>query len=370
MADKIKRRAFLTGTAAAGAAAASFTFAAPAAISKERYQWKMVMTWQKALPGLGKGAVRLANRITKLSEGRLTVKPYGGGELVPAMGVFDAVSQGTAEMGHCAPYYWLNKSRAAAFFCSVPGGLTAQEMCGWVYFGGGQKLWDELYAPFGLKSFPAGSTGTQMGGWYNREINTVEDLKGLKIRMPGLAGEVVSRLGASSQTIPPQELFTSMQSGYIDALEWVGPWNDMSLGFHKVSKYYYGPAFHEGGPLLELMVNKKAYDALPKELQQIVKIACATETQLMTSEYHANNIRSFEVLKKEGTSDIRIFPEEVLKTLFAESDAVVADVANDDVMSKKIFESYSQYREQSRQMAPFAELGFMQARQMKQPAGK
>ena len=189
------------------------------------------MTWQKSLPGLGTGAVRLANRITALSEGRLEVKPYGSGELVPAFGVFDAVAQGTAEMAHAAPYYWLNKNRASAFFCTVPGGLTAQEQNTWLYFGGGQKLWDELYSGFGLKSFPAGNTGSQMGGWFNREINQVEDLKGLKMRIPGLGGEVLNRLGGSSQTIPSQELFTAMQSGVIDALEWVGPWNDMALDF-------------------------------------------------------------------------------------------------------------------------------------------
>ena len=164
---KLKRRSFITGAAASAVAVGASSFPSPA-IAKGNREWKMVMTWQKVLPGLGTGAVRLANRITKLSEGKLTVKPFGGGELVPAMQVFDAVSQGTAEMGHCASYYWLKKNKAAAFFCSVPGGLTAQEQNAWIYFGGGQKLWDELYAEFGLKAFPAGNTGTQMGGWYNK----------------------------------------------------------------------------------------------------------------------------------------------------------------------------------------------------------
>ena len=358
MTKNIKRRAFLAGTVAAGAAA---SFPSPA-ISSGKRQWKMVMTWQKVLPGLGTGAVRLAKRITSLSGGQLEIKVYGGGELVPALEVFDAVSQGTAEMGHAAPYYWLSKSKATGFFCGVPGGLTAQEQNGWLYFGGGKRLWDELYAKFGLIAFPAGNTGCQMGGWFNKEVKSPEDIKGLKMRIPGLAGEVFSKLGGSAQVIPPQELFTSMQSGLIDALEWVGPWNDMSLGFHKVSKYYYGPAFQEGGPTLELMVNKKAFDELPKDLQRIVKIACATENDLMLAEYHANNIRAFQTLKNEHKVDIRRYPDSVLKALFSTAQEVVASVANEGELEKKIFESYKSYRDKTIAMSPFTELGFMQAR--------
>ena len=204
MAKKHNRRKFLkslAGATAAGIAAGSFP---KPAIAKGKREWKMVMTWQKVLPGLGTGAMRLANRITALSDGKLTIKAYGGGELVPALSVFDAVAEGTAEMGHSAPYYWLNKNRSTAFFCAVPGGMTAQEISAWVYFGGGQQLWDELYAPFGLKAFPAGNTGAQMGGWFNRELKTIEDIKGLKMRMPGLGGEVLNRMGGSAQTIPPQ----------------------------------------------------------------------------------------------------------------------------------------------------------------------
>jgi len=360
----LKRRKFITGAAAGAAAVGASTFPAPAIASGNR-EWKMVMTWQKVLPGLGTGAVRLANRITKLSEGKLTVKPFGGGELVPAMQVFDAVSQGTAEMGHCASYYWLNKNKAAAFFCSVPGGMTAQEQNAWLYFGGGQKLWDELYAEFGLKAFPAGNTGTQMGGWYNKPINDVSDIEGLKIRMPGLAGEVIKRLGGNAQTIPPQELFTSMQSGVIDALEWVGPWNDIALGFHRVAKHYYGPGFHEGGPTLELMVNKKAYDELPKELQRVVKTACATENILMEAEFYANNLKSYQLLKYKHKVDIRKFPKDVLKAFYKISEEVVAEVANEGTLSKRIYESYTKFRKYSMEMSEVAELGFMNGRNIK-----
>lgn len=360
MSKIINRRAFVAGTAAAGIAAAS-SFPKPA-IASGKMQWKMVMTWQKVLPGLGTGAMRLAKRITALSDGKLEIKPYGGGELVPAMGVFDAVSQGTAEMGHAAPYYWLNKSKATGFFCGMPGGLTAQEQNGWLYFGGGKQLWDELYAKFGLVAFAAGNTGCQMGGWYNKEINTSDDLKGLKMRMPGLGGEVFSKLGGSAQVIPPQELFTAMQSGVIDALEWVGAWNDMSLGFHRVSKYYYGPAFQEGGPTLELMINKQAFDGLPKDLQNVVKVACAAENDIMTAQYHANNARAFQVLRKKYKVDIRKYPDEVLKAFFDKAKEVVADIANEGDIEKRIHDSYMKYRKYAVEMSPYAELGFMQAR--------
>jgi TRAP-type mannitol/chloroaromatic compound transport system substrate-binding protein len=355
---KIDRRKFLTGV---GAVVAGAAVSSPA-IAKGVIEWKMVMSWPKTLPGLGTGAVRLAKRITKMSEGRLMVKAYGAGDLVPALQVFDAVSQGTAEMGHTAPYYWLNKSRSSAFFCTIPGGLTAKEQNAWLYFGGGQKLWDELYAQFGLRSFAAGNTGTQMGGWFNREINGVEDLKGLKMRMPGLGGEVLNRLGGSAQNIPAAELYTSLQQGLIDAVEWVGPWNDLALGFHDVAKYYYGPGFHEGGPTLELMVNKKAFDALPKHLQTIVKTACATENILMEAEYYRNNLVSYQALKHEHKVDVRVFPDAVLKKFYEVSEEVAAETAEAGDLEKRIFESYHKFRKASIEMAPVSEYGFMRAR--------
>ncbi len=356
----INRRSLLTG--AVGAVAVS-TLPKPA-IAKGLHEWKMVMTWQKVLPGLGTGAVRLGKRITALTEGRINVKIYGSGELVPPLQVFDAVASGTAEIGHGAPYYWLNKHPSTAFFCAVPGGLTAQEQNAWLYFGGGQQLWDELYAQFGLKAFPAGNTGVQMGGWFNRELNSVDDIKGLKMRMPGLAGQVINRLGGSAQTIPAQELFTSMQSGVIDALEWVGPWNDIALGFHRVSKYYYGPGFHEGGPTLELMINKDVWDALPKDLQRIVKTACATENDVMAAEYYANNIRAFQQLKTTHNVDIRQYPKEILQALYRTSEDVVADTAKEDKMARKIYDSYSKFRKELLAMSDVTEYGFMHARKI------
>jgi len=362
--NNIKRRKFILGAAATTAGVVASNFPKPAIASGKR-EWKMVMTWQKTLPGLGTGAVRLAKRITALSEGRINVKFYGSGELVPALETFNAVSQGVAELGHSASYYWLNKNKSSAFFTAVPGGLTAQELNAWIYFGGGQKLWDELYAPFGVKPFPAGNTGAQMGGWFNKEINETADLKGLKMRIPGLAGDVLNRLGGSSQTIPAQELYTSIQSGVIDALEWVGPWNDIALGFHKVAKYYYGPGFHEGGATLECIVNKKAYDDLPKDLKRVIKTACAVENSLMAAEYYSNNIKSFNLLKTKYDVDIRSYPEDVLRSFYKTSEEVVAETAKIGDINRRIYESYNNFRKYSMDMGDVSENGFMNARKIK-----
>jgi TRAP-type mannitol/chloroaromatic compound transport system substrate-binding protein len=362
MSKKTDRRQFLktAGIAAGAGAAATFTGAAPA-IAKEVFEWKMVMTWPKALPGLGTGAVRLADRINKMSDGKLKIHIYGAGELVPAMGCFDAVADGTAEMAHSGSYYWLSKNRSCAFFCAVPGGFTAQEQNGWFYYGGGLKLWHELYAEHGLIAFPAGNAGSQMGGWFKKELGGLDDLKGLKMRIPGLAGEVMSKLGANPQNLPGGELFTALQSGVIDATEWVGPWNDMALGFHKIAKYYYGPAFHEGGSSWELMMNRKAFLGLPDDLQNIIKVACTTENMLMLAEYHANNLRAFEELKK---TDVKIqpYPDEIFKAMFDVSEEVVASTASLGDINRRIYESYSAYRKSSREYAPVMEYGFMKGR--------
>jgi TRAP-type mannitol/chloroaromatic compound transport system substrate-binding protein len=248
----MKRRQFLgqlgkgallsgAGLAAAGckpAEQASQTGAAPAAAAFKSVKWKMVTTWPKNFPGLGTGANYLAELITRMSGGRIEVKVYGAGELVPAFEVFDAVLQGTAQLGHGAAYYWKGKSEAAQFFSAVPFGLTAAEMNAWLYHGGGMELWQETYAPFGLIPMAAGNTGVQMAGWFNREINSLEDLKGLKMRIPGLGGEVLARAGGVPVNMPGGELFTALQSGAIDATEWVGPYNDLAFGFYKAAKYY------------------------------------------------------------------------------------------------------------------------------------
>ncbi len=219
----------------------------------------MVTTWPRDFPGLGTGANYLARIIGEMSGGRLTVKVFGGNELVPPFEVFDAVQRGTAEMGHGGAYYWKGKMPASPFFSSVPFGLTGSEINGWFYHGGGLELYHELYAPFGVIPWPIGNSGTQMGGWFNREINSVDDLKGLKMRIPGFGGEVLMRVGGTPVNIPGAELFTALQSGTIDATEWVGPMNDLAFGLFRAAKYYYYPGWHEPGTALEGIVNAEAY---------------------------------------------------------------------------------------------------------------
>ena len=222
----------------------------------------MVTSWPKNFPGLGTGAENLAKLITNLSNGRIKVKVYGAGEIVPALGVFEAVSEGIVDAGHGAAYYWKGKVPASVFFTAVPFGLTAQETNGWLHYGGGLELWQEAYAPYNLVPMAGGSTGVQMAGWFNKEINSIADLKGLKMRIPGLAGEVFAAAGGTAVTIPGGELYTSMQTGVIDSVEWVGPYNDKSLGVpFEAAKHYYYPGWHEPGTVLELTINQRAWES-------------------------------------------------------------------------------------------------------------
>ena len=306
----------------------------------------MVTTWPKNFPGLGTGANNLASLIGEMSGGRLTVKVYGANELVPAFEVFDAVSSGTAELGHGAAYYWKGKSEAAQFFAAVPFGMTAQEMNAWLYYGGGMQLWTEVYAPFGVLPAAAGNTGLQMGGWFNKEINGVGDLEGLKMRIPGLGGEVLKRAGGTPVNLPGGEIFTSLQSGTIDATEWVGPYNDLAFGLYKAAKYYYYPGWHEPGTTLECLFNKQAFEALPADLQSIVSNACRVANADMLAEYTARNNSALQTLVHEHHVDVREFPKPVLDKLRAISEDVVAEIAAQDDLSAKVYASYQRFRKQ------------------------
>ena len=358
----MKRREFIKGAGAGSLVAGGGVSAGSLAHAQSKYKWKMVTTWPKNFPGLGTGANKLAELITEMSGGRISVKVYGAKELVPAFGVFDAVSRGTAEMGHGAAYYWKGKSEAAQFFAAVPFGLTAQEMNGWLYHGGGMKLWEELYAGFNLVPAAAGNTGVQMGGWFNKEIKSLADLKGLKMRIPGLGGEVLKRAGGTPVSLPGGELYTSLQSGAIDATEWVGPYNDLAFGLYKAAKYYYYPGWHEPGTTLEAMINKKAFDALPKDLQLIVRNACKVVNQDMLAEYTARNNAALRDLVTKHNVQLRAFPDDVLKKLRTLSDEVVAEVAKKDKATKKVYESYRQFRDQVRAWHDVSELAYMKAR--------
>ena len=329
---------------------------------QKTYSWKMVTSWPKNFPGLGTAPERFSKMVDDMSAGRLKVKVYGAGELVPALQVFDAVSQGTAEMGHSGAYYWKGKTPAAQFFTTVPFGLTAQEMNGWIYHGGGLELWQELYAPFNLIPLAGGNTGVQMAGWFNKEINSVEDLEGLKMRIPGLGGEVLKRAGGTPVTLPGGELFTSLQTGTIDATEWVGPYNDLAFGLHKAAKYYYYPGWHEPGSMMELTVNKPAFESLPKDLQVIVTTAAKAINADMLAEYTArNNAALTELVEKHGV-DLRALPTDVLNKLRDLSKEVVAEVAAQDPASQKVYDSYIKYRDSVVKYHSISEQAFINAR--------
>ena len=351
----MKRRDFL-GTAGAGALLTGGVLSgcgqesAPqkggSAAPQETIEWKMVTTWPKNFPGLGTGANNLARLIGEMSGGRLQVKVYGAKELVPPFEVFDAVSSGTAEMGHGAAYYWKGKSEAAQFFAAVPFGMTAQEMNAWLYYGGGMELWEEVYAPFGVVPAAAGNSGLQMGGWFNKEINGVADLQGLKMRIPGLGGEVLKRAGGTPVNLPGGEIFTSLQSGTIDATEWVGPYNDLAFGLYKAAQYSYDPGWHEPGTTIECLYNRQAFEALPADLQSIVSSACRVANADMLAEYTARNNTALQTLVNEHNVDVREFPRPVLDKLRTISEEVVAEIAAQDALSAKVYESYQTFRKQ------------------------
>ena len=314
---------------------------------QETIQWKMVTSWPKNFPGLGMGPERFSQSVEAMSNGRLTVKVYGGGELVPPLEVFDAVANGTAEMGHSGAYYWKGKDPATQFFTAVPFGLNAQEINSWVHYGGGQELWDEVYSSFGVKPFAGGNTGVQMAGWFNKEINSLEDLKGLKMRIPGMGGEVLKRLGGVPVNIPGGELFTALQTGVIDATEWVGPYNDLAFGLHKAASYYYYPGWHEPGTMLEFTINLEAWNKLPKDLQAIVKTAARAVNQDMLDEYTARNNAALEQLVNDHGVKVKRLPDEVLAELQKVADEVTQEVAASSELAGKVYASFDAFREQS-----------------------
>lgn len=312
--------------------------------STEVRHWKMVTTWPKNFPGLGTGAEFFARLIAEMSGGRLQVKVYGAGELVPPFEVFDAVTRGAAEMGHGSAYYWKGKNEAFQFFSSVPFGFTADEMNAWLYHGGGMALWREAYAPFGVVPMAVGNSGVQMGGWFNKEIRSLGDLKGLKMRIPGLGGEVLRRAGGLPVNLAGGELFTSLQTGAIDATEWVGPYNDLAFGLYKAAKYYYYPGWHEPGTTLEGIVSREAMESLPADLQSIVYNAARVANQDMLTEYMARNNDALQTLIQRHHVQLRRFPDDVLAELRRLSAEVVQEVADQSEFGARVYRSYQDFQ--------------------------
>lgn len=332
--------------------------------STEAIEWKLVTSWPKNFPGLGMAPELFAEWVNRASNGRLIIKVYGGGELVPPLGVFDAVSLGSVQMGHTGSYYWKGKAFASVFFASMPFGMTAQEMNAWLHYGGGLQLWRELYAPFNIIPFAGGNTGVQMAGWFNKEINSIEDIKGLKMRIPGVGGEIFSRVGGTVVSLPGSELYTALQTGVIDATEWVGPYNDRAFGLHEVAKYYYYPGWHEPGSNLEFLINKDAYQALPTDLQEIVTLAARAANQAMLDEYTARNNNALLAIQQDPNIEIRKLPDDVLKAFKTEGEKYLQEVIASDEVAKKVYQSWQAFADDVKNYHHLSEQAFINARDL------
>jgi len=357
------RRSVLKKTLTAGAAAGAATLSAPA-FSQGKLEWRMVTTWPKNFPGLGVGAENLAKRINTMSGGRLTVKVFSAGEMVPPLQALDAVINGTAEMSHGAAYYWQNKNVGLSFFTGVPYGMTSRELAAWVRILGGQQIWDEIYDQFGVQGFLSGDTGTQAGGWFRKEIKTVADIKGLRFRTPGLGGQVWAKLGASVTNLAAGEIFQALQAGTLDAAEFVGPYNDLALGFYQIAKNYYFPSFIEPGLATEAVVNKSKYKALPADLQEIIRTACQAEYDQVASDMYANDPRALDVLVSKHGVKVHQFSDDILSAGAKAATEVLTGVRNsDNALAKKTAESYISALNLLRTRAESTDSPFLQARE-------
>jgi len=374
----MKRRDFL-GTVATGAVAAAAltgcsgsneakTGDAPAVVTKKR-QLKMVTAWPKNFPGFGTSAERFAQRIETATQGAISIKVFAAGELVGAFESFDAVSLGNADMYHAADYYFQGKHKALNFFTAVPFGFTADEMASWIHFGGGQALWDEVSGKFNIKPMIVANSGTQMAGWYKKEINTLEDFKGLKIRWPGLGGEVIRRLGAAVNALPGGDIFQALQSGAIDAAEWIGPWNDMAFGFYRIAPYYYYPGFHEPGSCITLGMNKDVWESLTPQQQEIFTAISESEYNRSLAEYNMRNGQYLKILEKDHNITPRPLSNEILMEIGKVSNQVMHEIAAGDELSGRVYKSYMDFRELSIAWRGVAETAYLEARKLDFPYG-
>lgn len=363
----MKRRDFVSGLALAAGVSACGRESADCpdgvAASGETFKWNIATSWPAGLPGLGVGVENLVQRIDKATNGRLKIKIFAGGELVPALEVLDAVRLGTVQMGHDSAYYHRGKVPAAQYFTTIPFGQTVHEINAWMYYGGGLELWRELYEPFNVIPFPAGNTGVQMAGWFNKEINSIDDLKGLKMRIPGMGGEVMQRAGATQVTVPAAEIFTSLQTGAIDAAEWVGPYNDLTLGLHKAARYYYYPGWHESSPMLQCTINLDAWNSLPPDIQEIVSNVCQAINNDIMAEYTWGNAIALEQMRKDPNIEIRRLPDDVLELLQRLSREAMEDLSAEDEWAARIQASFDAFQKISEPYQRISELAFMNARE-------
>lgn len=337
------------------------------AISKNRRQLRLVTSWPKDFPGLGVMPNRFAEYVKAMTDGRIDIKVFSAGELVGAAEVFDTVSTGAADIYHSAEYYWQGKSKAFSFFTAVPLGLTATEMIGWMEFGGGQELWDDLAAKFNIKGFHAGNTGHQMGGWFKKEINSLEGFKGLKMRMPGMGGEVIRRLGGAAVKLSGGEIYQALQSGAIDATEWVGPWNDYALGLYREAPYNYGPGFHEPGAALSVGINLDVWQGFSASDQAIIKAACHSANDISIGEYAHENARHLTILKEKHGISPRVFPKDAWDAIGKISNDVVAEIGQTDADTRRVYDSYIKARDNYRTWTEISDGQYITARKAALP---
>jgi len=356
-----RREILKKGLVGLGGAAAATTIAAPA-IAKERVEIAMVSTWPRDFPGLGTGAQRFAQRLNDMSDGRIQVTYYAANERVKAFDSFDEVASGNAQMYHSAEYYWKGKHPGWAYFTAVPFGLTYTEMNAWIRFGGGQELWDELGAGYGLKGLMCGNTGVQMGGWFRKEINSVDDLKGLKMRMPGLGGDVLAKLGGSPVSLPGGQIYENLISGAIDATEWVGPWNDELMKFYEAAKYYYYPGMHEPGAMLSCGMNKTWWDGLSKADQVMIEAAASMENDVMMAEYNAKNGAALKRLVNDQGVKLRQFNDDIYDSFAEAAEEVFEEVQAHSDLASRIHQSFATARRDIGAWAEISDQAYMQQR--------
>lgn len=371
MTNKIKRRSFLKSTvlATAGTVAAAATLSAPAYASGKR-RLKMVTTWPKNFPGLGTRASAFAKDVEIATEGKIKIKVYAAKELVPAMGAFDAVSAGKADIYHGPDYYWQGKHKAFSFFAAVPFGLTASEMIHWMEYGGGQELWDELSGRFNIKPLLACTTGIQMGGWFKKEINSVDDFKGLRMRIPGIGGEVMRKIGASPVTKSGGEIYMALSQGNIDASEWVGPWNDLAFGFYKVAPYYYTSAFHEPSANVAAGFNLDVWNSFTKAQQSIITAIAAKHFQSSLAEFNARNSVALDTLVNKHNVKLRTYTPEIMARLADISADVVREIGMTDDISTRIYNSFMTTREAAMAWSAIADEPYLANRRLSKKYGK
>jgi TRAP-type mannitol/chloroaromatic compound transport system substrate-binding protein len=314
----------------------------------KKYRWRLAETWGPNFPIFGDTTKNMAKMVKEMSNGRLTIRIDSSNKHKSALGIFDFVKSGQYQMGHSASYYWKGKNFNTMFFTTVPFGMIAPEQHAWFYYGGGMELMKKVYDQYGILSFPGGNTGNQMGGWFKKEINSVEDFKGLKMRIPGFAGEVLAKLGAKPTNIPSGELYTALERNTIDALEWVGPSLDLRMGFHKIAPYYY-TGWHEPGTELQFMVNEKAYNSLPKDLQKILTVAMKVSAYDMYSQsMHASGVNLASLKQDYPNVQMRSFPKPVMNAIMVANDELLKEFAAKDPMTAEILKSLNDYKQQVR----------------------